>query len=381
MATEQIEPAAPLPGEPPLRGRGTGAAGDGPALRRRRTDQLQSGAPVIIAVAVVLALCYVAKLVLVVLLVSILVAFMLEPLVMLLERLRLPRSLAALISLLVLSAALFGVSTVFYNNAQDFVTSLPKYSQRIKAALEQFREKAERVQRTTQTVMPEATTEEKQAVKVQQQTPWTDYIVSGLGTVGEVALAVSFIPFLIFFMLTWQDHTRAATVMLFSMENRNTAYVTLGRISAMIRSFILGNLIVGVFLSIASTVVFGILGLPYFYFLGLLSGFLSLVPYLGVVLAMVPPMLAGFGQLSGAGFLTIIITVLALHLFAINVLYPKLIGRRLQLNPLAVTIALLFWGWLWGAMGLILAVPITAAMKIIFDHIEKLRPYGAWLGE
>ena len=91
--------------------------------------------------------------------------------------------------------------------------------------------------------------------------------------------------------------------------------------------------------------------------------------------------MAGFGQLNGTGFLVIILFVLALHLFAINVLYPKLIGRRLQLNPLAVTIALLFWGWLWGAMGLILAVPITAALKIIFDHIEKLRPYGAWLGE
>jgi predicted PurR-regulated permease PerM len=51
------------------------------------------------------------------------------------------------------------------------------------------------------------------------------------------------------------------------------------------------------------------------------------------------------------------------------------------LNPLAVTIALLVWGWLWGAMGLVLAVPITAAMKIVFDHIESLKPYGAWMGE
>jgi predicted PurR-regulated permease PerM len=65
----------------------------------------------------------------------------------------------------------------------------------------------------------------------------------------------------------------------------------------------------------------------------------------------------------------------------LNVLYPKIIGKRLQLNPLAVTLALLFWGWLWGAMGLILAVPITAALKIIFDHVEGLRPWGAWLGE
>jgi predicted PurR-regulated permease PerM len=73
--------------------------------------------------------------------------------------------------------------------------------------------------------------------------------------------------------------------------------------------------------------------------------------------------------------------VLGLHLIALNVLYPKFLGNRLQLNPLSVTISLLFWGWLWGAMGLVLAIPLTAATKIIFDHIEVLRPYGAWLGE
>jgi len=73
--------------------------------------------------------------------------------------------------------------------------------------------------------------------------------------------------------------------------------------------------------------------------------------------------------------------VLGLHLFALNILYPKLLGNRLQLNPLAVTIALLLWAWLWGAVGLLLAIPITAAMKIIFDHVEALKPYGVWLGE
>jgi predicted PurR-regulated permease PerM len=77
----------------------------------------------------------------------------------------------------------------------------------------------------------------------------------------------------------------------------------------------------------------------------------------------------------------VIFTVVALHLFALNVLYPKFLGSRLKLNPLAVTIALLFWGFTWGAVGLVLAVPMTAAMKIIFDHVEPLKPYAAWLGE
>jgi predicted PurR-regulated permease PerM len=73
--------------------------------------------------------------------------------------------------------------------------------------------------------------------------------------------------------------------------------------------------------------------------------------------------------------------VLGLHLVALNVFYPKFLGNRLQLNPLAVTISLLVWAWLWGAIGLLLAIPMTAAMKIIFDHIDSLKPFGAWLGE
>jgi len=56
-------------------------------------------------------------------------------------------------------------------------------------------------------------------------------------------------------------------------------------------------------------------------------------------------------------------------------------GNRLQLNPLALTMSLLIWAWLWGAVGLLLAIPITAAMKIIFDNVASLKPWGTWLGE
>ncbi len=78
---------------------------------------------------------------------------------------------------------------------------------------------------------------------------------------------------------------------------------------------------------------------------------------------------------------TLVFIVLGLHVIAMNVLYPKFLGRRLQLNPLAVSLSLLVWAWMWGAIGLLLAIPLTAGMKIIFDHVESLKPYGAWLGE
>jgi predicted PurR-regulated permease PerM len=130
-----------------------------------------------------------------------------------------------------------------------------------------------------------------------------------------------------------------------------------------------------------TTLVFWLLHLPFFYFVGFMSGFLSLVPYLGVLLAVAPPLFVSLGRIESQGILTAVVAVFGLHMIAMNVLYPKFLGKRLQLNPLAVTISLLLWAWLWGAVGLLLAIPITAAMKIVFDHVESLKPYGSWLGE
>lgn len=381
MATDKVDQGqAQLTGEPAGMTPPESPGLQPPVPRRRRSDRVQPTAQVVVAVAVVLGICYVAKVVLIVLLVSILLAFMLGPIVDGLQRIKVPRPVGALVALLLVFALLWGISLFFYSRAVDFVQDLPKYSEKIRESIGRVRQQAQKLQKTKETMLPE-TKEEKAAVRVTQQTGWAEVLTKGVGTVWDVVLTIFFIPFLVYFMLTWQEHVRAATVMLFRLENRQTAYVTLGRISAMIRSFIVGNVLMGLFLSIVSTIVFAILQLPYFYFLGFISGFLSLVPYLGVVLAMVPPLVAGLGQLRGGGMLAIAITVLGLHLFAINVLYPKLMGKRLQLNPLVVTVALLLWGWIWGAMGLVLAVPITAALKIIFDHVDSLRAYGAWLGD
>jgi predicted PurR-regulated permease PerM len=349
-------------------------------LERRRILRAQESALLILAIGAVLTMLYVAKLILVVVLVSILIAFVLAPLVDLLGRLNIPNSLASLLAVLLLVFAAGAATYLSYNRALSFMQELPQYKVRIQQMMVGLREEAEQIQRTTETVLPSSEADKK-TVTVRQSSDWTDMVSRNASSVSEMVLTITFVPFLVFFMLSWQDHVRSASVMLFSMENRNTAYVMLGLIARMIRSFIVGNFIIGVFLSVGSIAVFGMLGLPYFYFLGAISGFLSLVPYLGVLLAVIPPLIADLGHLTTATFFIVVAVVLGLHLVAMNVLYPKILGKRLQLNPLAVTISLLFWGWLWGAMGLILAVPLMGAVKIICDHIERLRPYGAWLGE
>jgi predicted PurR-regulated permease PerM len=335
-------------------------------------------ASTIIAIAVVLVICFYAKLILITLLFSILLAFVLAPLVERLEVLRIPRVVGSGLAVMMLLLVAYSFMHFSYSATVDFVQQIPKYSENIRESVGQFRQQAQKIQKTTETVLPEAAGE-KSPLKVQQEVGWGDIIANNFGSVTDFVLALSFVPFLVYFMLTWQEHVRASTVMLFSVENRHTAYTTLGKISAMLRSFIVGNVIIGFFIAIVGSGFFFFLGVPYYVFVGFISGFLSLVPYMGVILAILPPLLVGLGSLTGTEFMGVIATVIGLHLFAFNVLYPKILGKRLRLNPLVVTIAMLFWGWIWGAMGLILAVPITAAMKIIFDHVTSLKPYAAWM--
>lgn len=287
-----------------------------------------------------------------------------------------------MIAVILILALFLGLAYFFYSRAVDFAIELPRYSGKIRAALAKLRNQTSQIEESTRSVMaPPKNKREPVPVQVQEAPALSHVISEGTGGWVDVLLAASFIPFLSYFMLTWKDHVHNASVRMFPKEHRLLAHRTLARISNMIRSFLLGNLTVGLVNSALSILVFWILGIPYFYFLGLISGFASLIPYLGLFLAVLPPLAGGIGSLHKTGVVVVVITVMALHLVTMNVLYPKMVGKRLRLNPLVVSLALLFWGWIWGAMGLILAVPVVGASKIICDHVDSLRGLGDWLGE
>ncbi len=332
----------------------------------------------LLGMALVIMFAYYGESVLAVLFFAVLLSFMLSPVVQALEYLHIPRAMAALISVVVLLGILYGITVASYNQAIIFAENVPKYSAKIRSVIQPIQRDAERLEKTGEAV---SEPEDKNIVPVRQVQSWSETLTHGAGTLTDIVLAASFVPFLAYFLLTWQSHARSATVMLFPLHHRHTAFVTLGLIGKMLQSFIVGNLLIGLLISAVSVGIFGLLHVPFFYFIGFLSGFLSLVPYLGIVLAMLPPILVGLGQLEPGDLIVVVVCVVALHLFALNVLYPKLLGSRLKINPLAVTIALLFWGAVWGAVGLVLAIPITGAIKIVFDHVESMKPYADWLGE
>jgi predicted PurR-regulated permease PerM len=331
----------------------------------------------------VLAICYFAKLVLVTIFTSILIAFVLEPIVRGFAKIKIPRTIGSALAVLLVLAMLYGLSYFFYQRAVDFAHQLPKMSGEIRKVISKYQQNAADLRKTAENVIPPKPDDRNSVpVRVQEQRGITS-IIGGwdIANFSETLLAVAFIPFIVYFMLTWQEHMRRSTVRLFPPQSRLTVYQTLGKISEMMKGFIVGNFVIGMFMAIASGTAFAFLHLPYFYFLGLISGFLSLVPYLGVILAILPPIASGAGVLHGSGFMIVAALILGLHVFSMNVLYPKVLGGRLELNPLAVTLGLLIWGWIWGAMGLILAVPVLGAIKIVCDNVAGLEPFGQLLGE
>ena len=335
----------------------------------------------VIAVAAMVGLLYLLKLVFVTVLFAALLAFAMDPAVVALGRLRIPRAAGAAVAVILLLGLCVALTVFFYNRALDFVEELPRLSAMIRDDLEQLRSQANRIENSTNNILPSEDRRKAIPVKLEENPGLTRLVTTGASHFADVVLAITFVPFLIYFMLTWKTHVLSATVHAFPKEKRLVALRTIGRISEMVRSFIAGNLFVGLLTAIASTMVFWAVHLPYFYFLGAISAFVGLVPYLGIFFALLAPLAAGIGVLNRTQLGVVVVAVIAFHLISMNVLYPKLIGRRLRLNPLAVALSLLFWAWIWGAFGLVLAVPVMAATKIVCDYIEPLQPLGQWLGD
>jgi predicted PurR-regulated permease PerM len=334
----------------------------------------------IIALAAAGAIFYFGKPVLIPIVCSLLLGFLLDPPVRLLQRIRIPRAAAAFLVMLLLTAGLWALTYFSYVRVVAFVKDLPKYSEKIKESVGKVREQSQKLEKAKQAVAPEQPGD-KNAMKVQNVTPGWDAASSALGSLSEALLELSFVLVLTFFGLTWSEHIRSSLVKMFKREDRLPAHRALGRISGMVRGFIVGNLIVGAVMAAAYVGIFWKIGVPNALMVGMISGLLSLVPYLGVPLAALPPLAVSIGSLSGSKIAIILLSAFLVHILAMNFLFPKVLGSRLKLNPLIVAASLLVWGFLWGAMGLLLAVPITAAFKIVCDHVEEWRPLGELMGE
>jgi len=365
----------------------------------------------ILAFAASVALLYYGRVFFITVVIAITIAFLLDPVVTAFVKLRLPRALASFIVCSIALLLLYLMGLGLYTQVYQFADDLPNYSQRMNDIVDSVASRVDDVEkRTYQTVIPKrfqniqpaAPTPPDssrrrrnakppgsqpppaiQEVRIHQEpTPLVNYLYGYVRSFYDVLLMASFVPFLVYFMLSWRDHMRRSFLYLFRGHERQVVGKSWEGVAGMVRAYVIGNFILGLLMAVLSSVFFFAIRLPYWPLIGPLSGFLSLVPYVGLPLAMLPPLAAGlivYTQLEIYVMIAVVIGVL--HLVSLNLLYPKLVGSRVHLNPLVVTIALMFWGTLWGGIGLLLAIPITAGIKAVCDNVSSLNGYGKLLGD
>jgi predicted PurR-regulated permease PerM len=365
----------------------------------------------ILAVAATTALLYYGRVFFITVIIATIIAFLLEPMVEFFMKLRLPRGFASFLVCATALIALYMAGLGLYSQSQAFIDSLPVYGQRLNELVDSAATRMDRFQTSVyRTVIPRrfqegggeippppdpaaARARKKksdpaeappiQEVRIRpEQTPFVNYIYDYVRSFYDVLLMASFVPFLVYFILSWRDHLRSRLLATMEGEARATVAKTLDGVAQIVRAYVIGNFLLGLLLSLASGILFASVRLPYWLLVAPMSGFLSLIPYIGLPLAMIPPLIAALPAApQPAMYLFLSVGVALLHLLAINLLYPKFVGSRVHLNPLVVTIALMLWGMLWGGIGLLLAIPLTAALKAVCDNVGSLKTYGRLLGD
>jgi predicted PurR-regulated permease PerM len=332
----------------------------------------------IIAAGIVIAFCYWASTVLVTLLVAVLMAYFLDPIVWGLERVRVPRALGSLLVVLVTLALLATLGWTLVERFDQFGSNWPKYREPLQAVAQAVDTRLANIEAHVSEISPQPHVQ--RVVTFAESHPVRHALLGRLGSLYAFILAATFVPFLVFFMLAAKSQVVHATMQLFPSTDRTAVKEALADVTRVLRSYLMGTALVGLILVFASWLFFWALGLDFPFLTALVSGVCNLVPYIGVVISWVPPVLIGAAQFHTIGpFVGILAMLTVFHIVAANLLVPALVGWRVRLNALALTVSLLFWGWLWGAMGLILAIPITAVIKVICDHVESLQPVGRWL--
>jgi predicted PurR-regulated permease PerM len=369
----------------------------------------------ILAAGAAIALLYYGKVFFITVIIATMISFLLEPIVQLFMKARLPRGLASFLVCAIALLGLYFAGLGVYNEGMYMSQDLPAFGDRINELVDNAAGRVERFETNIyNSVVPrrfrDIPTPPQQAVpdnsksarnkkkapepvqvtppavpevRLRQEPPsLVNYVYDYLRSFYNVLLMASFVPFLVYFILAWRDQLKTRFLAMLESEPRYTVSNALDGIGEMVRAYVIGNFLLGILLSIASALMFASVRLPYWEIAAPLSGFLSLAPYIGLPMALLPPVIASLTiRAEPTLYLFIFSSVALLHLFALNLLYPKFVGSRVHLNPLVVTIALMFWGMLWGGIGLILAIPITAAIKAICDNVPNLEIYARLLGD
>ena len=312
---------------------------------------------------------------------AILLDFLLSPLVRALRKARLPKPVGAAIVILGLLAVFgFGIYRLA-GPASEYIALAPQSIETVQRKLRSMRGSVEHVTDAAEQVERATAGEEGQAQQVEIKGPSLTRQFFG-GTTAFLSAALVVI-FLTYFLLAVGDLFLQKLVgVLPQFKDKRMAVRIARETEAQISLYLFTTTLINIGVGVVTGIALYLLGMPNAVLWGVVAAVLNFVPYVGAVANTVLLALAAFVTFEDTGRALLVPgTFLALNLIESNLVTPMIYGNRMKLNTVALFIGLVFWWYIWGIPGAILAVPIMAAIKIACDHIESLSPIGEFLGK
>lgn len=358
--------------------------------------KLRSVALVVIASAAATALLYWAREVFIPIILSVLISYALEPIVATFMRVRLPRVIAAALVMILFTGGVLYGGYALSDDAAAMLAAVPEAAAKLRVALRRNGTRSGTIQQVQQAANELQRTADEASgrnpvgagvQRVQIEQPAVDvrgYLMWGSASAVAFAGEATLVVFFVFFLLASGDLVKRKLVKLAgpSLEKKKITVQILNEIDAQIERFLIVRVATSIVVGVATWLAFRWMGVNQAGMWGVAAGVFNSIPYFGPVIVAVATAIAGFlqfGTITMAAYvagISVVITSLEGWL-----LTPWLTSRTARTNEVALFIGLIFWSFVWGIWGTLLAVPMLVVVKAFCDRIEDLKPIGELLGE
>ena len=323
------------------------------------------GILVLVSVGVVLKF---AGPVLLPLIIAWLISYLIGPVVNFMTQRKIPTTLAVFVILILLLGVFYLSGTFLYSRFSAFVAAYPKYHSRFTELIAM--------------VSSQWNLEFDPFAGINWGQNIGRFLVSFSQSIFTFVSKLVLVLIFLFFILLGKPFFKYKILKSFSAQNADQISNIAFSITAQIRRYLGYQFIISFVTGVLVWVALTIIGLDFAVTWGALAFFLNFIPTVGSIVASIPPILLALVQFYPSywpGIITLF-ALLTIQLSMGNGIAPKVLGDQLNLSPVVILIALLFFGWLWGVVGALISVPIAAAIKIVCENIEPLNPVSVMMG-
>jgi predicted PurR-regulated permease PerM len=321
---------------------------------------------------------YIAGSIIVPLIFAVIVAVLLHPVVNFFVRIRINRVLAIVITIFLTFVVIAAIVALLFSQASRFSDSWPMLVEKFTAAINDSVTWAS----SYFDINPQKIKDWLESAKKELVSVSSTSIGKTLVSIGGGLVIMCLVPVYIFLILFYHPLLMEFISRLFGKSNKKEVGEMVSKIKSVIQQYLVGLVLEALIIAALCTITLFALGVDYAIILGIIGALLNIIPYIGGIVGVALPMIVAMAtHPNGWTAFYVLIIYYIIQLIDNNYIVPKIVASKVKINALFSIIVVIAGNALWGIPGMFLSIPLLAVVKLIFDHIEPLKPWGFLLGD